>query len=122
MGASAGLGRSLSTELARTGYSILLVAGDARDLDAQASDLTQRFGVRVIYTACRIGDRNTAAAEIARRASELGEIDALFFPIGFAREDDDGRLSGLDSSSLFAINLFAVIDLVTLLTPQSTLR
>ncbi|MBN8483018.1 MAG: SDR family NAD(P)-dependent oxidoreductase, partial [Xanthomonadales bacterium] len=47
IGASSGLGRALAVELARRGRPLLLVASDARDLDALACDLGLRFGVAV---------------------------------------------------------------------------
>ena len=48
VGASAGLGRALAGELAAAGHDLVVVSSDARDLEALASDLRIRHGVRVV--------------------------------------------------------------------------
>ena len=57
VGASAGLGRALAEELAATGHDLVVVSSDARDLEALASDLRIRHGVRVVTVPFDLGGR-----------------------------------------------------------------
>ena len=47
VGASAGVGRAISEELARQGYDLVVGSRHADDLDALAADLTLRHAVAV---------------------------------------------------------------------------
>ncbi|MFJ4433069.1 SDR family NAD(P)-dependent oxidoreductase [Pseudomonas sp. NPDC089395] len=51
-GASSGLGLALAEALARRGRSLILVARHRETLEPVAMELTQRFGVEVLFRAC----------------------------------------------------------------------
>jgi short-subunit dehydrogenase len=91
VGASAGLGRALATELARRGHGLLLIASDERDLAAMASDLELRHGVAVARLAQDAGDGERLARSLRRALATVPAVDALLLPIG-ANDDDDGPL------------------------------
>lgn len=55
-GASSGLGLALAEALARRGRDLLLVARQREPLEAIALELTQRFGVEVLFRACDLGE------------------------------------------------------------------
>ena len=55
-GASSGLGQALAEALARRGRSLILVARQRDQLENIASELTQRFGVEVLFRACDLGE------------------------------------------------------------------
>ncbi len=55
-GASSGIGLALAEALARRGQSLLLVARQRDALDSIASELTQRFGVEVLYRVCDLAE------------------------------------------------------------------
>jgi short-subunit dehydrogenase len=55
-GASAGLGRAMAEALARCGRSLILVARQRDQLEVIAAELTQRFGVEVLFRACDLGE------------------------------------------------------------------
>jgi short-subunit dehydrogenase len=109
VGASAGLGRALAEALARQKHQLLLVASDARDLDAIAADLRLRFDVRVETLACRITAGTDWLDRIATAAAPLHPIDALFFPIGLSRDDDHGTLPAHAARDLLEANLHSVL-------------
>ncbi len=117
IGASAGLGRAISEELARDGRSLLLVASDRRDLDALAADLRVRFGGDV-----RALERDVAAteeaAEVIARALADTPIDGLLFPVGAVAEDDNGLLPSGAADEIVRINLTSVISIVGRLLPR----
>lgn len=51
-GASSGLGLALAEALARRGRNLILVARQRETLEPVAIELTQRFGVEVLFRAC----------------------------------------------------------------------
>lgn len=55
-GASSGLGLALAEALARRGRALILVARQRDSLEAIAAELTQRFGVEVLFRACDLGE------------------------------------------------------------------
>ncbi|MBD1585059.1 SDR family NAD(P)-dependent oxidoreductase [Pseudomonas typographi] len=55
-GASSGLGLALAEALARQGRSLILVARQRDALETIALELTQRFGVEVLFRACDLGE------------------------------------------------------------------
>lgn len=55
-GASSGLGLALAEALARQGRSLILVARQRDALETIAQELTQRFGVEVLFRACDLGE------------------------------------------------------------------
>lgn len=55
-GATSGLGLALAEALARRGHHLILVARQRDSLQVIASELTQRFGVEVLFRACDLGE------------------------------------------------------------------
>ena len=55
-GASSGIGLALAEALARRGRSLILVARQRDVLETIAIELTQRFGVEVLFRACDLGE------------------------------------------------------------------
>ena len=88
VGASAGLGRSLSEQAARRGHNVLLVASDSRDLAAMTASLQLEYGVKASYISCRFGGLPEEEAAVVSAAREFGSVDLLLYPVGFAEEND----------------------------------
>jgi short-subunit dehydrogenase len=55
-GASSGIGLAMAEALARRGRSLILVARQRDQLESIAIELTQRFGVEVLFRACDLGE------------------------------------------------------------------
>ncbi|KIH84729.1 Oxidoreductase, short chain dehydrogenase/reductase family [Pseudomonas batumici] len=55
-GASSGIGLALAEALARRGRSLILVARQRDQLETIALELTQRFGVEVLFRACDLSE------------------------------------------------------------------
>ena len=119
VGASSGLGRALARELARDQHDLLLVASDARDLEAVAADLHLRHGVVVRTLALDLGREADPGARIAAVLDELpSPLTALLLPLGVSRGDDDLSLDAAHIGQLLAINLHAPMAIVHALLPR----
>ncbi len=118
VGASSGLGRALAAELARRGHDLLLVASDARDLDALAADLRLRHGVSVRSLALDLGREAEPGTRVMAALDGMGPLSALLLPIGHSREDDDFSLDTARIGQLLAINLHAPLAIVHALLPR----
>ena len=55
-GASSGLGLAMAEALARRGRNLILVARQRDALEPIAAEMTQRFGVEVLFRACDLGE------------------------------------------------------------------
>ena len=117
VGASSGLGRALAVELARNGRPLLLVASDARDLDALASDLRLRFKIEVGTLAMDLAATADPGGHILAKLSEMPPASALLLAVGMSRSDDDGTLGAAAIGQLLAINLHAPMAIVHALLP-----
>ncbi|GAA0710624.1 SDR family NAD(P)-dependent oxidoreductase [Dokdonella soli] len=118
VGASSGLGRALASELARRQHDLLLVASDARDLEALAADLNLRHGVAVRALALDLGREADPGARIAAALEGLSPLSALLLPIGMSRADDDLTLDAARIGELLAINLHAPLTIAHALLPR----
>lgn len=117
VGASSGLGRALATELARRGQALLLVASDARDLQALANDLALRFEATVATLALDLAREPDPGARILAARGELPPLSALLLPVGLSLADDDFSLPAARIGELLSINLHAPHAIVHALLP-----
>jgi short-subunit dehydrogenase len=123
VGASSGLGRALATELALHRHDLLLVASDARDLEAIAADLALRHGIEARVLALDLAREPDPGARIAAAVEGLpSPLSAALLPLGMSRADDDLSLDGARIGSLLAINLHAPLAIVHALAPGLAAR
>jgi short-subunit dehydrogenase len=117
IGASSGLGRALAVELARAKQPLLLVASDARDLAALASDLALRFEVAVATLAIDLAAEPNPGARVLAALGDLPPPSALLLPAGMSRGDDDFSLGVGAIGQMLAINLHAPLAIAHTLLP-----
>jgi short-subunit dehydrogenase len=122
VGASAGLGRALASELAARGRSLLLVASDARDLEATAADLSVRFGVAARGLAGDAADPEALATALRRVCAGLPDLDTLLLPLGVVDDADEPLLDGARASRLVAVNWLAAVAAVREVAPHLVAR
>ncbi|MEU6563887.1 mycolate reductase [Nocardia nova] len=119
-GASSGIGSALAEELARRGYSVILVARRGDLLQALADRLTSQYGVSAEVRAIDLSDREQRAplaAELAER-----EIAILCNNAGVATF---GAVADLDADferSVMELNAVAVQDLTLAVLPGMLAR
>jgi short-subunit dehydrogenase len=118
VGASAGLGRALSNELAANGHSLVLVASGKRDIEAVAADLRLRHGVTVRTVAVDVMDGDAYLERITEVSDELGGVDGLFFPIGAVADADVPGAKIATIRRLMRINLLCVVETITHFWPR----
>jgi short-subunit dehydrogenase len=91
VGASSGVGRALAERLAGDGFDLVLVAREATDLEATASDLRLRFGKQCAFIVADIARVDFCATEFLNDCvGLLGQIDCLLVPAGGVWQDDIG--------------------------------
>lgn len=123
IGASAGVGRALCEALGARGAALLLVASDARDLDALAAHLRLVYRVEVQTVAADATRVAECVEKVGKAAAAFGAINSLYFPIGASRADDRGLLGMDQASAILNTNLAIVIGVTTYFLPQlMTLR
>jgi short-subunit dehydrogenase len=112
IGASAGLGRALSTQLAEQGHDLYLVASDERDLEPIACDLRLRFGVKIFYYALDLNefDANKLYESVK---NSLRQLDNLFYVAGYTCLDH-GKVEDAIAEKLLNVNMLAPIRIINL--------
>lgn len=118
VGASAGLGRALAEALAAAGHDLVVVSSDPRDLEALASDLQIRHGVRVVVVPLDLGGELSWLGHLREAAGELGGPDALLLPIGWTAAVDDVTLGADVAERLVRTNFLSVVAIVAELLPE----
>jgi short-subunit dehydrogenase len=118
VGASAGLGRALAETLAAAKYDLVVVSSDARDVEAVASDLQLRHGVRVKALALDLAAERLELAPLRQATGELGGADALLLPIGWTAASDDTGTPREVGERLLRTNFLSVTAIVAELLPE----
>jgi short-subunit dehydrogenase len=118
VGASAGVGRALSEALASRGDSLLLVASDVNDLEAQAAHLRLVYDIYVQTLAVDASQPTDCLDGIRISAETFGHIDGIFFPIGVSHSDDRGFLSIAEGQQIINANLLIVIGVISQFLPD----
>ncbi|EPN26731.1 short chain dehydrogenase/reductase family oxidoreductase [Pseudomonas syringae pv. actinidiae ICMP 19070] len=76
-GASSGIGLAMAEALARRGHSLILVARQRDLLETIALELTQRFGVEVLFRACDLGEPLRLSGFLLELEDGAHQIDLL---------------------------------------------
>jgi short-subunit dehydrogenase len=118
VGASSGLGRALAEHFATAGYDLVIVSSDTRDLNALASDLTIRSGVRVFPVEADLGGEGDYPALIYDAAGKLGDIQGLLFPVGANSTEDDVNISTAAAIRLAKTNFLSVVAIIGKFMPM----
>ena len=90
-GASSGLGLALAEALARQGRHLLLVARQRDRLEPIAAELTQRFGVEVLFRACDLGEPLRLSGFLLELEESQRRIDLLVEEAELARRAAEPR-------------------------------
>ncbi len=105
-GGSSGIGRAMATALGRAGARLVLIARDARRLDATVAELAAQ-GVRAGAIATDLADRAAVTAAADRVLDAYGEPDVLVNAAAVNRRPPLPDLTGDDWDVTLAANLTA---------------
>jgi short-subunit dehydrogenase len=117
IGASAGLGLALGHSLAEKGYDLFLIARDARDLGAIASDLKIRYRVQVKIAAIDVCEVDPSDL-VKTCCASSGPIDHLLVVAGISQKNDAPRLSDAEVISILDVNLVAPMRIINAFIPH----
>ena len=117
VGASAGLGRSLSETYAANGYDLVLISSDSRDLMALRNHLISCYGVQI--SICEIDflsptiDFNLIDAELMKYSPLMG----ILAPIGLVSDSDIVGLNSSLMNDILRINFISPVTLINYFLP-----
>lgn len=111
IGASAGLGRALCSQLAVGGHDLYMVASDERDLKPLVSDLTIRFGIEAFFSALDLNDFKVDGLR-EQVMNAFGRLDNLFYIAGYSSPSDGGQVEDILATKLIGINMTAAVRII----------
>ena len=109
IGASAGLGRSLTERLAADGWDLVITSRSATDLEQLADDIRQRHGVQVTPLAVDLTDDDSAISSYVTAVDAVTRPDAVLITAGSIASVDDGVGDWATTSELVAGNMTGVM-------------
>jgi short-subunit dehydrogenase len=113
VGASAGVGRAVSEELARQGYDLVIGSRHSDDLAALATDLGLRHGVAVTPGPIDLCGPSDALERYADECfAALGDVEVVVVTAGVVDGADDGTAPPAVTTTLVGTNFLGVVDLI----------
>jgi short-subunit dehydrogenase len=110
VGASAGIGRALASELAQRGWELVLAAREAEELARVASDVALRYGVQAEALALDVADCAAHDALLAR----CGELDLIALCHGAMEEQAAAERDFARMRRMIEVNYAACVSLLEL--------
>ena len=107
-GASSGLGLALAEALARRGRNLILVARQRDPLESIAIELTQRFGVEVLFRACDLGEPLRLSGFLLELEESERHIDLLVNCAGIRTYGPFLAQEWGDEQDLIEVNILAL--------------
>ncbi|MDD2057068.1 SDR family oxidoreductase [Pseudomonas sp. GD03860] len=107
-GASSGLGLALAEALARRGRNLILVARQRDLLESIAIELTQRFGVEVLFRACDLGEPLRLSGFLLELEEGERQIDLLVNCAGIRTYGPFLAQEWGDEQDLIEVNILAL--------------
>mgnify|MGYP006198760487 CR=1 FL=1 len=107
-GASSGLGLALAEALARKGRNLILVARQRETLEPVAIELTQRFGVEVLFRACDLSQPLRLSGFVLELEEGERRIDLLVNCAGLRTYGPFLAHEWADEQDLLEVNILAM--------------
>lgn len=114
IGASTGVGRALSEELAHQGMNVALVASDSEEISILAQDLQIRYSISAKHYADDLSDFKFDPLKLfSKIKSEMGTVHYLFYPAGYVSDQDCGVISEPDLERTILVNQLSATKLLS---------
>ena len=107
-GASSGIGLAMAEALARRGRSLILVARQRDQLESIAIELTQRFGVEVLFRACDLGEPLRLSGFLLELEEGERQIDLLVNCAGIGTSGPFLAQDWMTEQDLMEVNILAL--------------
>ena len=119
-GGSAGIGKAIALELARSGASVVVTARGETALSATVEELQAAGSADATfgYAAFDVSDAEAAQRGIAEAIDQLGHIDILVCNSGFARCGTAWDLDSQTFKSLYDVNFLGHVHVVQAVAPH----
>lgn len=117
-GASSGIGEAYARDLAKRGANLVLVARSKNVLDKLASELRERFQVKVLVVAVDLSKPDAAEQVFAQTEAHGLEISLLINNAGFATYGRFEQLEGSRELEEVMLNVYAVVALTHRYLPR----
>jgi NAD(P)-dependent dehydrogenase (short-subunit alcohol dehydrogenase family) len=108
-GAASGIGRALSTALARRGATVVLADIDEAGVKAAADELATTAEARVSGTALDVADAAAFSELVGRTVADHGHLDLLFNNAGVSMAGDVADFSLAHWNRVIDVNLRGVV-------------
>ncbi len=117
-GASGGIGWSLARELASHKHDVLLLARSEENLEKNAIELQQKFGVSAHYLAIDLSQPNVALIVKDWLAQKNFTIDILINNAGFGSWGGLKDIAREELNQMMQLNMITLADLCKVLIPE----
>lgn len=107
-GASSGIGLALAEALARRGRNLILVARQRDALESIAYELTQRFGVEVLFSACDLSEPLQISGLVQELEHADRQIDLLINNAGIGSAGAFLKQDWSREQQLIEVNILAL--------------
>ncbi|AVU78031.1 SDR family oxidoreductase [Pseudomonas sp. Fig-3] len=107
-GASSGIGLAMAEALARRGRDLILVARQRDRLESIAIELTQRFGVEVLFRACDLGEPLRLSGFLLELEEGERQIDLLVNCAGIGTSGPFLGQDWMTEQDLIEVNILAL--------------
>lgn len=107
-GASSGIGLALAEALARRGRSLILVARQRDALESIACELTQRFGVEVLFSSCDLSQPMQVSGLLQELEQADRQIDLLINNAGIGTAGTFLNQDWSREQQLIEVNILAL--------------
>jgi NAD(P)-dependent dehydrogenase (short-subunit alcohol dehydrogenase family) len=118
LGASSGLGRRVAERLASAGANLVLASSDRRDVEAEASDLSLRYGVRALAVCIDLAAVALDFDQLDSAIDELGSVAAVVVTAGEVSDRDSFPVGPVTAEALLRVNLLSILLFVEHLVPR----
>jgi short-subunit dehydrogenase len=107
-GASSGIGLAMAEALARRGRNLILLARQRDRLESIATELTQRFGVEVLFRACDLGEPLRLSGFLLELEDGERQIDLLVNCAGIGTSGPFLGQDWMTEQDLIEVNILAL--------------
>jgi short-subunit dehydrogenase len=108
VGASSGLGRDLTTALAKRKNELIIVSRDMKDLEALKQDLNIKYNVDIKCFQVDLTKIDQVEIFLEREAELIKSLDGMLLPVGMMIENDSFTNKNLKSNDIINANLSLV--------------